>query len=91
MTWLTNAFDRFSDWFDTFLTACDQFAAVWIRGWLYVWFNAEKPSADETISAWVGRNAIAGRPWALLAEKIIDAIMITPGHCRRAVERDRMD
>lgn len=84
-------FDRFANWFDTFLVACDQFLAVWIRGWIYVWFNGEKPSADETISAWIGRSAIAGKPWALRAEKIIDGIMLAPGHCREAVLRDGRD
>lgn len=85
-------FDRFSDWFERWLVACDQFLGMWIRGWLYVWFNiGGLPSADETISAWIGRSAIAGEPWALRAEKIIDGIMLAPGHCREAVSRDGSD
>lgn len=41
---------------------------------------------DETISSRVGRNAVAGRRWALILEKLIDAIpCFGKGHCRRAI------
>ena len=39
---------------------------------------------DETISSRVGRNAIAGKLWALVLERLIDAIL-GKGHCRDAV------
>jgi hypothetical protein len=84
-------FDRFSNWFGSFFDAIDQLLAVWIRGWSYVWFGiGELPSADETISAWVGRNAIAGNRIALIAEKFIDFLM-GAGHCRGAIARDDND
>ena len=41
-------------------------------------------SEDETISSRVGRNAIAGKLWALVLERLIDAI-VGNGHCRDAV------
>lgn len=88
---MTEVFNRFSLWLDRFLVGLDQLFAVWFRGWFYVWGGGELPSADETLSAWVGRSAVAGKPWALRAEKIIDKIMLAPGHCRRAVERDGQD
>jgi hypothetical protein len=84
-------FDRFSNWLGAMLTCLDQLAAVWLRGFGYVWFGGELPSADETISAWVGRNAIAGNRAALIAEKVIDFLMTQPGHCRRAIARDDED
>lgn len=43
-------------------------------------------SEDETISSRVGRNAVAGKRWALILEKMIDAIpWFGKGHCRRAI------
>ena len=43
---------------------------------------------DETISSAVGRKAIAGRKWALVAERVIDwlAFKLTGerNHCRNA-------
>lgn len=84
-------FSRLSLWFGRMFMTLDQALCVWIRGWGYVYFGGELPSADETISAWVGRNAIAGKRWALRAEKFIDALMTQEGHCRRAVERDDDD
>ena len=89
---LAAIFDRFSNWIGRLFTGLDQLAAVWIRGFSYVWFGiGELPSADETISAWVGRNAIAGNRIALIAERVIDFLMTQPGHCRRAVSRDGQD
>lgn len=84
--------DRFFAWVERFIIACDKFVAVWLRGWGFVWFNwGELPSTDESISGWVGRSAIAGEKWALVAEKVIDAIMLAPGHCREAVQHDKAD
>jgi len=39
---------------------------------------------DETISSRVGRNAVEGKWWALVLERIIDAV-IGKGHCRKAI------
>lgn len=89
---VTAIFDRLSNWLGRMFVCCDQMVAVWLRGWAYVWFGlGELPSADETLSAFIGRSAIAGKPWALKAEKLIDFLMTQPGHCRRAVERDDDD
>lgn len=41
-------------------------------------------SEDETISSSVGRHAVAGKWWALILERIIDAV-IGKGHCRSAI------
>jgi hypothetical protein len=38
----------------------------------------------ETISSSVGRQAVQGVRWALVVEKIIDAVM-GQGHCRRNI------
>ena len=44
---------------------------------------------DETISSRVGRNAVAGKWWALVAEKAIDFIAWRVfgqrGHCRSSI------
>jgi hypothetical protein len=66
------------------LICLDQFCGCWLRGWDYVWFGGECPNADETISSWVGRNAVEGEPWALVAERFIDALFGS-GHCRRNI------
>jgi hypothetical protein len=89
---ITAIFDRFSNWAGRMFDSADQLLCVWIRGWSFVWFGiGELPSADETISAWVGRNAIAGNRAALVAEKVIDFLMMQPGHCRAAIARDDND
>jgi hypothetical protein len=89
---VTAAFDRFANWLTQMFKAVDQLFAVWIRGFFFVWLNmGELPSADETLSAFVGRMAILNHRWALRAEKIIDFLMTQPGHCRRAIERDDDD
>jgi hypothetical protein len=73
-------------WFIAFLTALDQLVYVWIAGWPYVWANrGECPDPNETISGCVGRNAIAGKQWALTAERLID-FLFGAGHCREAIE-----
>ena len=45
---------------------------------------------DETISSAVGRKAMAGKRWALIAERIINWIFERlgdgPNHCRRNIE-----
>lgn len=50
---------------------------------------------DETISSRVGRNAVEGKRWALIAEKVINALFeflgAPPGHCRRCIEYDELE
>lgn len=75
---------RFRTWLHDMLVSLDQGAGCWIRGWWFVWVGGEPPDPDETVSSWVGRHAIAGNTWALVAEKLIDAIM-GAGHCRASV------
>lgn len=47
------------------------------------------PDRDETLSSRVGRAAMAGKRWALIAERVIDALFLIlgdgPGHCRRNI------
>ena len=89
---IAGIFDRFSVWFGRMFIALDQAFAVWVRGFFFVWFNmGELPSADETLSAFVGRNAILNRRWALIAERVIDFLMTQKGHCRAAISRDDDD
>jgi hypothetical protein len=82
---------RLGAWTLRMLIAIDQLIGCWLKGWCYVWIGGELPSADETLSAWVGRKAVEGKRWALIAEKIIDKIMLHPGHCRLAIENDDRD
>jgi hypothetical protein len=72
------------------LICIDQLVGCWLRGWYYVWIGGDCPSADETISAFVGRNAIAGKKWALYSEQLIDSLFYR-GHCRHAVITDDHD
>lgn len=89
---MTEIFNRFANWFERMLICLDQLFACWLRGWFFVWFNkGELPSADETLSAFVGRYAEAGQRWAIIAEKVIDFLMQNPSHCRRAIQRDDSD
>lgn len=83
---------RLLAWTGRMLVCADQLLACWLRGWFYVWLGrGELPSADETLSAFVGRHAIAGKRWALVAERVIDAVMTQRGHCRAAIARDDED
>jgi hypothetical protein len=44
---------------------------------------------DSTISARVGYNAIRGKTWALVAEKVINTLFFfRPNHCRTAIKGD---
>lgn len=69
-----------------FLVAFDQLVCVWLRCWGFVFAGRGEPDPDETISSWVGRNAVAGERWALTAEKVIDALL-GAGHCRANIGR----
>lgn len=71
------------------LISIDQFLHVLIWGLFYMLHLAEKPIADETISSKVGRYAIQGYRWALIAEKGINFIFALLGdedHCRKRIE-----
>lgn len=81
---------RLGLWLLTMLICLDQLAQCWLRGWVYVWIGGDRPSADMTISDFVGRNAEAGKRWAIDAERAIDAFFGC-GHCRRAILSDRKD
>lgn len=82
---------RFAEWFRQLLVSLDQLAYVIIAG-PFFWIGRSRkcPSADETISSRVGRAALRGRRWGLLAERFIDRLFVIlgeePGHCRRNVE-----
>lgn len=75
---------RMRRWGWQMLKATDQWLGCWLRGWTYVWLGGELPDPGETISSWVGRRALAGKRWALIAQSIIDA-MFGAGHCRGAI------
>lgn len=73
------------------LVSVDQFAQVAIVGAAYLLHLTDTcPSADETISSYVGRGEMRGRRWALVAAPLIDRLFEllgeAPGHCRRNVE-----
>ena len=71
-----------------FLIACTQMLGVLVRGVAYTFaLTKHPPNADETTSSRVGRNAIAGRRWALAAEAFIDGLF-GGDHCRSSIERD---
>ncbi|NIJ07254.1 hypothetical protein FHS31_000850 [Sphingomonas vulcanisoli] len=74
------------------LVALDQLAYVSLAIPKYVCRGGEEPSAQETISSKIGRMAIKGHCWALIAEPIVNRFMelwgaspAAPGHCRRAI------
>lgn len=82
--------DYFRRWLNAwliFLIALDQLLCVWMRLWSYVWLGTSTPNPDETISSFVGRNAIENKKWALITEKVINALFwFDPDHCRRHIE-----
>ena len=81
---VAGCFDRLFTWVQIMFEAVDQLAACYIRGFLFVWFDAEKPDPDETISSWVGRGAAEGKRAFLIAETVID-FFLGQGHCRLAI------
>jgi hypothetical protein len=81
---IAGCFDRLFQWFEVMFQALDQLAACWLRGWLYVWLNRDRPNPDETISSWIGRSAEAGYRAGLIAEKVVD-FFLGAGHCRLAI------
>jgi hypothetical protein len=73
------------------LVSVDQFAQVLLVGAGYILgLTSVCPSADETISSYVGRGQLRGAGWARAAAAVIDTLFILlgeePGHCRRNVE-----
>lgn len=83
-TGISGCFDRLFTWFQLMFQAADQLVGCWLRGWLFVWGNAERPDPDETISSWVGRGAVSGKHAFLIAESVID-FFFGKGHCRKAI------
>lgn len=82
---------RVALWLRQLLVSIDQFAQVVIVGLLYVVGLSDAcPSADETISSFVGRGEIRGAWWAGPTARAIDGLFVLlgerPGHCRRNVE-----
>ncbi|MBI0475015.1 hypothetical protein D9601_06525 [Sphingomonas sp. MA1305] len=73
------------------LVSIDQLAQVLVVGMFFVAGLTEAcPSADETISSYVGRGEMRGARWAQILASIIDRLFVLlgeqPGHCRRNVE-----
>lgn len=83
---------RFYLWLFELLVAIDQLAHALLGGPKYLLFGGPCPSADETVSSKVGRQALQGRRWALVAEKLIDLIFLPwgKGHCRACIEFDEL-
>jgi hypothetical protein len=73
------------------LVSIDQLAQVLAVGLFYIaGLTATCPSADETVSSYVGRGQLRGAWWARILAPVIDRLFILlgeePGHCRRNVE-----
>ena len=73
------------------LVSIDQLAQVALVGIAYVaGITSICPSADETISSYVGRAELRGARWAIVVAWMIDRLFVllgeAPGHCRRNVE-----
>lgn len=73
------------------MVSIDQLAQVVIVGLLFViGLTSACPSADETISSYVGRGQLRGAWWARILAPAIDGLFVllgeAPGHCRRNVE-----
>lgn len=54
--------------------------------WWVITGRGTEPDPDESFSSRVGRNALAGRGWALIAERVIDGLL-GAGHCRGSARR----
>jgi len=73
------------------LVSIDQLAQVLIVGTGYILHRTDIcPSADETISSYVGRAERDGARWARPTARAIDGLFVLlgeePGHCRRNIE-----
>ena len=82
---------RFLLWIVTNLICLDQWAQVLIRGPKYIFLNGPKPSADMTISDWVGQCANAGIRLGIIAQEDIDFLFMNPNHCQQAIADDAKD
>jgi hypothetical protein len=83
--------ERFQRWLLLFGIALTQGVVnVTIAGlWWVITGQGSEPDPDEPFSSRVGRNAIAGKRWALIAEWAIDGIF-GANHCRaEAVRTER--
>lgn len=82
---------RLGVWFLCLLVSLDQLAHILLAAPKYLLLGGPPPDPDETISSKVGRMAVAGKRWALIAEVMIDWIFERlgggPGHCRRMIGR----
>lgn len=72
------------------LATCSQVLQTVIFGLGYICHLTDvAPDRDETMSSHVGRSAVAGKKWALIAEKIINTLALwlgdKPNHCRRNI------
>ncbi|MFS0771028.1 hypothetical protein [Sphingomonas sp. 1P08PE] len=82
---------RLREWLQQILVSIDQLVKVLVIDFAYVLhLTDDKPSADETISSYVGRGELRGDRWALILAPMIDRLFIllgeAPGHCQRNVE-----
>lgn len=81
---------RLGRWLLTIAICLDQLAQVIVRGPKFVLLNGPKPSADQTVSDWVGQSAKAGLRAGIIAQAAIDALF-GKGHCQRAIGDDDKD
>ena len=82
---------RLAAWARQILVSIDQLAQTLLVGPFYVLgLAATCPSADETLSSYVGRAQRDGRRWGLIVAPVIDGLFVLlgeePGHCRRNIE-----
>jgi hypothetical protein len=82
---------RLALWARQILVSVDQLGQVILVGIFYVLgLTSACPSADETISSYVGRGQLRDAWWARLLAPPIDLLFVLlgeePGHCRRNVE-----
>lgn len=82
---------RLADVVRQLLVSIDQLAQVVIVGAAYLLHLTDTcPSADETISSYVGRAQLRRAWWAEIVAPLIDGLFVllgeAPGHCRRNVE-----
>lgn len=82
---------RFIRWMKQIAVSLDQFLQTLIVGIFYWWgWTDTCPSADETISSYVGRGARRRKWWALILAPAIDGLFRLLGedwgHCERNIE-----
>lgn len=86
-------FRRLAAWVVEILVGIDQLAHVVLGGPKFLLWGGPCPSADETISSKVGRQAMNGKRWAIVAEFVIDGffrLLGERGHCRNKIEWDEL-